>query len=128
MKAYRITIIICLIIALACGITYLIKRNNKLEHDGRTNTECKTEQRIFDYNDVLTDDEESTLLQKIEEYEDAIGMDIVIVTFNNDTDFSYIDGMSDGTYYSISYFTELFTDYYRFGWEAWKETDGYGYD
>ncbi len=48
----------------------------------RTNTECTTEERVFDYADVLTAEEEDQLREQIAERESQIGADIVIVTLN----------------------------------------------
>ncbi|MBD5457936.1 MAG: TPM domain-containing protein [Lachnospiraceae bacterium] len=46
----------------------------------RTNTKCKTEQRVFDYADVLTDREEKKLEELIAKREKQTGCDIVLVT------------------------------------------------
>lgn len=46
----------------------------------RTNTECKTSQRVFDYADVLTDREEQKLEDLIAKREKQTGCDIVLVT------------------------------------------------
>lgn len=127
MKVYKITVTVCLVLALICGITYFVRQKTNLKHDARSNTECKTNQRIFDYHDVLTDDEENNLLDLIEEYEDAAGMDIVIVTLDNKTDFSYIEGETGTINRNIQYFTEMFTDYYMFGWEKWEPVTGRTY-
>lgn len=127
MKAYRITITICLAAALICGIAFFVKQRINLSHDERSNTECKTEQRIFDYYDALTDSEESNLLDKLEELENTIGADIVIVTLDNNTDFSFIDGAASDINLDIQYLTEMFADYYMFGWEAWEEVSGQAY-
>lgn len=48
----------------------------------RTNTECTTEERVFDYADVLTDEEEDKLREQIAEREKQIQADIVLVTLN----------------------------------------------
>lgn len=48
----------------------------------RTNTECTTEERVFDYADVLTDEEEDKLRAQIAEREKQIKADIVLVTLN----------------------------------------------
>ena len=46
----------------------------------RTNTECTTTQRVFDYADVLTDREEKKLESLIAKREKQTGCDIVLVT------------------------------------------------
>ncbi|MCM1262733.1 MAG: TPM domain-containing protein [Butyrivibrio sp.] len=48
----------------------------------RTNTECTTTERVFDYADVLTDEEEDKLREQIAEREKQIQADIVLVTLN----------------------------------------------
>lgn len=49
---------------------------------GRTNTECTTEERVFDNADVLTDEEENKLRTQISKYEKELKIDIVLVTLN----------------------------------------------
>ena len=46
----------------------------------RGNTECVTEERVFDYADKMTDEEEEALRAKIKEAEDYCGVDIIVVT------------------------------------------------
>ena len=46
----------------------------------RTNTECATTERVFDYGDVLTDKEEDKLRELIAKREKQTGCDIVLVT------------------------------------------------
>lgn len=48
----------------------------------RNNTECTTEERVFDYADVLTNEEEDLLRVQIAEREKQVGADIVLVTLN----------------------------------------------
>ena len=48
----------------------------------RANTECDTTERVFDYADVLTDEEEDSLREVIAEKEVETRSDIVIVTLN----------------------------------------------
>ncbi len=48
----------------------------------RTNTECTTTERVFDYADVLTDSEEDSLRERIAIKETETQSDIVIVTLN----------------------------------------------
>lgn len=46
----------------------------------RTNTECTTDERVFDYGDVLTDKEEDKLRSLIAKREKQTGCDIVLIT------------------------------------------------
>ena len=48
----------------------------------RTNTECATTERVFDYGDVLTDKEEDRLRKLIARREEQTGCDIVLVTLH----------------------------------------------
>lgn len=48
----------------------------------RTNTECVTQERVFDYGDVLSDKEEEKLRKLIAKREKQTGCDIVLVTLN----------------------------------------------
>ncbi|MBE5882670.1 MAG: TPM domain-containing protein [Lachnospiraceae bacterium] len=60
-----------------------ISSNNAEGKYIRTNTECLTEERVFDYADKLTDKEEQKLRELIEIRENQIGCDIVLVTVND---------------------------------------------
>jgi len=48
----------------------------------RTNEECLTEQRVFDYGDKLTDTEEAKLTKFIAKVEKKVAIDIVLVVLN----------------------------------------------
>lgn len=48
----------------------------------RNNTQCTTKERVFDYADKLTDEEEKALKVKIKEAEQLCGIDIVVVTLD----------------------------------------------
>ena len=48
----------------------------------RTNTQCLTTQRVFDYADVLSDKEEKELADLIEKREKQTKCDIILVTLN----------------------------------------------
>lgn len=56
--------------------------SNKTEYV-RTNTQCKQTERVFDYADKLTDEEEEALRELIAEKEDEIGCDIILMTIND---------------------------------------------
>lgn len=49
----------------------------------RMNTECLTQERVFDMADKLTDKEEEKLRELIAETEQKVGVDIVLVTLND---------------------------------------------
>jgi uncharacterized membrane protein YgcG len=118
MKKYKIAILIFVGLAILCGVFYAIRQKTGLSHGARTNTQCTTDERVFDYDNVLSDSEEDELRAIISEYEDKLGIDIAVVTLNYQTDFSYMGVTSN---YDLQYLTECFVDYYRFGWENWTD-------
>ncbi len=52
------------------------------DYGERRNGECMTEERVFDYGEVLSEKEESKLRELIEKRERQTGCDIVLVTLN----------------------------------------------
>ena len=74
----------------------------------RANTECLTEERVFDYGDLLTDDEEASLRGLIAEREAQTGCDIVLVTLN--------ESVGDSMYALMDY-ADDFYDENRFGYD-----------
>lgn len=48
----------------------------------RNNSQCTTTQRVFDYADILSDDEEASLEKLIAETQQRVGADIVIVNID----------------------------------------------
>jgi uncharacterized membrane protein YgcG len=103
-------------IGLLFTVLYFIKGRANLSHEARSNTECLTSQRVFDYADKLSNQEESQLLSSITELEDYAGIDVAIFTLDNSTDLSE-QGLNN--YYDIQLAAEGLCDYYRFGWEEW---------
>lgn len=69
-------------VVVAVCIVLLVVFSNPNTVIERTNTECTTEERVFDYADVLTDEEENKLREQIAEREQQIGADIILVTLN----------------------------------------------
>ena len=61
--------IVAMLVVLGRGIVffigYFVKSNANLKQDARNNTECKTNERVFDYADKLSDSEEETLRGEI---------------------------------------------------------------
>lgn len=55
---------------------------SKIANYQRTNKECTTDERVFDYGDVLTDKEEDKLRKLIAKREKQTGCDIVLITLN----------------------------------------------
>lgn len=77
-KIPLIIFVVFLVIGIVCKI---IAANRPQVEFERNNTQCTTE-RVFDYADVLTDDQEEELRLQIAEAELLCGTDIVIVTLN----------------------------------------------
>ena len=69
-----VCIVLAIIIRIAAG-------GNKVEYI-RTNTQCDTNERVFDYADKLSDKEENNLREQIAAKEKEVGCDIVIVTLD----------------------------------------------
>lgn len=119
----------------------------------RNNDECDTEERVFDYADKLTTEEENQLRQLIGETEPKIGCDIVLVTIEEpleDYVALYEDAMiannpqrySDGTIPIedwVMIYADNFYEEHKFGYNApggdgavyvdnwYREADGYRY-
>ncbi len=62
MKTYKIIVAILFSVGIAVSILAgtIIGRQN-LKHDARSNTSCTTNQRVFDYNEVMSNSEEAEL-------------------------------------------------------------------
>lgn len=82
MKKYRIFLII--ISALIIILWSVAKITDKFSYSSeRKNSESISEERVFDYADVLTDEEENKLRKLIKESEEKIEGDIIIVTIRD---------------------------------------------
>lgn len=124
LKKILITMFIIMGIGIVFIIMYFVKSSANLKHDARNNEACKTNERLFDYADKLTDSQESTIRADIEAIQEKVGMDFVIFIVDSSTDLSDI-GMYIGDSWQLA--SDL-CDYYRFGWEAWPQgsyLDGY---
>lgn len=83
LKHFAVLFILFAIVLVVFIVALIMKKPNEEKVYTRTNTQCKTEERVFDYADVLTDDEEDALRQMIAEKQDEIGCDIVLVTISD---------------------------------------------
>lgn len=84
----------------------------------RTNTECLTDERVFDYADVLTDEEEQKLRKLIAKKEEKADCDIVLVTLN--------ESLKD---YARERETDVpYDEFVRVYAEDFYDSNGYGYD
>ena len=124
MKKFRITVLILFAIGIVFMIMGLIVSNSNLKHDARSNTECRTDQRVFDYADKLTGNEEQSLEKKIAKWEDKTGMDIVVMPIDDAQAQSMFGTYMDDTYYeefeAIKTVAKSFSEQERFGWENWE--------
>ena len=84
----------------------------------RTNTECVTDERVFDNAGVLSDKEEEKLRRLIAKREKQTGCDIVLVTLNEPLE-EYARAIEPGV---------ASEEYVRVYAEKRWENDGFGYD
>ena len=107
----------------------------------RENKQCMTSQRVFDYADLLTDEEEANLEALIAKTEQEVGADIVIVNLNYSLeDFAHIFDPNAEIEDYIMIFADAFYESYAFGFNEpygdgvifvdnrCREADGYLYD
>lgn len=83
-------------------VVVIPKDDNSQEIYTRTNDQCDTTERVFDYADKLTAVEEDLLRGLIAQREDQIGCDIVLVTIDEQLDKSlmaYADDFYDNHMY-----------------------------
>ena len=71
-KNFVIAMLAVLGLGLVFFIGYFAKSNANLKHDARSNTECGTNERVFDYADKLSDADEEKLKSEISELENKI--------------------------------------------------------
>lgn len=123
MKKFLVTMFVILGIGILCFIMYSVKSKANLKHDARSNEDCMTNERVFDYADKLSDSEEETLRSDIEELENLVGMDVAIVTVDQNTDLSEFGASATGgdIEYNTKEIAEKICDTYRFGWEEWPD-------
>lgn len=83
----------------------------------RTNTECTTTERVFDYGDVLTDKEEDKLRNLIAKREQQTGCDIVLVTLKESLK-DYAREIDPNVSYSefVRIYAEEFYEDHNFGY------------
>lgn len=84
----------------------------------RTNTQCKSEERVFDYGDVLTDREEDKLRELIARREKQTGCDIVLVTLQESL---------EGYAREIEPYAD-YSEFVRIYAEKFYEDNNFGYD
>ncbi len=87
------------------------------EESLRTNTECTTQERVFDYAGVLSEEEETKLREQIAQREKQTGADIVIVTLNESLQ-EYARAYDAGADYDefVMIYADNFYDEHKFGY------------
>jgi len=124
-KFFRIWFLVCGIIIIVCAI--MIARKSKEgsnEVTERINTYCTESERVFDYGDVLSDEEENNLRALIAEKEIEAKCDIVLLTMNESLE-EYAKKYNPyvESYQYVMIKADNFYDEYGFGWNKTKESD-----
>lgn len=117
-KFFRwVLLVIGILSVILLGINGLHNIMSKARYYERTNTECKTTQRVFDYADVLTDKEEQKLETLIAKREKQTCCDIVLVTLNESLK-EYAREIEPGVSYDqfVRVFAEQFYEENNFGY------------
>lgn len=120
MKKFLGIVFALLIVGILLMCVYAVMARRNLKHDKRGNTECLTDERIFDYIDKLSSSEKEKLMDSIDDIEETVGMDMVIVIIDYETDLSEI-GLTNAGTLSSQTVAEEFCNYYMFGWEEWAQ-------
>ncbi|MDE7365981.1 MAG: TPM domain-containing protein [Lachnospiraceae bacterium] len=89
----------------------------------RNNSDCTATRRVFDYADVLTDRQEKQLQRLIEKRQRQLGLDIVIVTIDENVG----SDPYNSTYNNTIYFAENFYEYFKFGYDGHYSAPGAEY-
>ena len=107
-----------LVVGIACKI---ITNNRPKVEFVRNNTECKIEERVFDYADKMTDEEEAALRGTIREAELRCGLDIIVLTLDETLEdyaksYESVIGYVEPYQYTMVY-ADNFYDEYAFGFD-----------
>lgn len=107
-----------LVVGIACKI---ITNNRPKVEFVRNNTECKIEERVFDYADKMTDEEEAALRDTIREAELRCGLDIIVLTLDETLEdyaksYESVIGYLEPYQYTMVY-ADNFYDEYAFGFD-----------
>ena len=143
LKHFKYLFLILGILCVVYLIVFLLNSLTSKERIARSNTETTVTERVFDYADVLSAEEEENLRELIAEKEGLIACDIVLVTWNESLE-KYALGYEDvlGSLSVEEYamvFADNFYDEHKFGYnkaygdgvlylDNWgREADGYRY-
>lgn len=128
MKKYIrfLIILFCIIIVMVLVPFIYVQAGSgirKAQVTGRNNSECTTTRRVFDYADVLTDRQENKLQSMINKKQEELGLDIVIVTIDENVG----SNPYDSSYNNTIYFAENFYEYFKFGYDGHYSAPGAEY-
>ncbi len=112
-KTYRNIIVGVLVAGLILGglglfLKYGVFQGMMTSKQARTNTQCLTQERIFDEANVLTDAQKESLFELLSEKEQMTGMDIVLLTIRE-------PDIND--YYEIRDYAQSYYEENKFGWD-----------
>ncbi|MCM1252262.1 MAG: TPM domain-containing protein [Clostridium sp.] len=111
-----------LLLIIITGVWFLVNGlhslSAKADYYDRTNTQCTTTQRVFDYGGVLTDKEERKLEELIAKRQKQTQCDIVLVTLNESLK-EYARSVEPNVSYA---------EFVRVYAEQFYEAGGFGYD
>lgn len=112
LKRFWILYAVLLVMLFAYLVGYFVNKKTENTHT-RTNTECLTDERVFDYADKLTDEEAASLRELIAEREAQIGCDIVLLI---------MDEPVGSDMYDLRDYADDFYDDHKFGYdEPWGD-------
>lgn len=126
-KFIRFLLILCGIIAVMALLPFVYSQvalTARASQVGeRNNSDCTAARRVFDYADVLTDRQEERLQRLIDKRQRQLGLDIVIVTIDEDVG----SNPYDSSYNNTIYFAENFYEYFKFGYDGHYSAPGAEY-
>jgi len=116
-KYFRVWFIlfgVCAFVTLVIGIGYILKVEEPVV---RTNDQAPAE-RVYDYADVLTQEEEDNLRNYIAQVETKIHHDVVLVTLNESVldKYGYSENTDDNWDAAITAYADDFYDYNYYGY------------
>lgn len=109
---------LALLLLILLSIHGLHNASAKANYHERTNTECATTERVFDYADVLSDKEEQKLSELIAKRQNQTGCDIVLITLEESLK-EYARAIEPGVSYD---------EFVRVYAERFYEENNFGYD
>ncbi|MCR4690071.1 MAG: TPM domain-containing protein [Lachnospiraceae bacterium] len=100
LKSFKLFFLLLLAALIATICVAVYRSSNPKKEIVRTNSECLTEERVFDYADLLSDAQENALRDYISSCEKKTSCDIVLVTLNENigTDWNSVRDWADDFY------------------------------